>query len=57
MITITIQHPQQGAPALVLKTVNRAAARGVRLVCNENKLDSKFTEEREPRAIKFKGVD
>ena len=56
MFIITISHPKQGVPALVLKTESRKLARAACELAGENKLESMVVVEVQPREVKFRGV-
>lgn len=53
---ITLQHSQQGVPALKLNTISRSLARSLALLAQENKLKVEVVSEARPRVVKFKGV-
>lgn len=57
MFTVIIPHTQQGQSALKLKTESRALSRAALLLGKENDLKVEVLEEREPRVVKFKGID
>ena len=57
MYKIVIPHTQQGQSAIELQTKSRIVARYAKLLGSENDLEVRITETREPRPVKFKGVD